>query len=253
VSDPVTDLACALSVACATIDGALAQLAVDLASADQAVGGLADRHLAVAGAVNEIASNPEALNRFAAPSPWQSGALFGTPLQTRAAVLAAALRSRNTTNALEAFLHLRRDLEAYASGRVGQPLPDERALPRWDIRRACLPQHEEESKLAELDAVEAAEAKLRTVTKHVRFEVCGRHFDLPVPTDKEALKSRRWATALAEIGGLFDFSGLVDSGTFRRELQRLRDEIERVAAEHPQVSSILREYFNGRGIRLEAA
>lgn len=248
MSDPVTELACALGVAYATIDGALAKLADTLTSVEHTLGAPADTQLAVAGAVNEMAKNPDALFMFANPEAWRAGVLYGHTLGSRAAVLTQALKRGNTTEALEAFLNLRRDLAGYASGRKCQPLPAEKAVPRWEIRRACLPATEEQARLAELEASEVAEARARKdAAKNVRFEVAGRPFDLPFPT-AEALKGRFWRPALQQMGELFDFSGLRASAAFERELQRLRDAIEHVATEHPLVARVLVDHFRQSGI-----
>lgn len=248
MSDPVTELACALGFACTTIDGALAKLADAVASIEHATGSPVGSRLAVAGAVNEIAKGPDALFMFANPEAWRAGVLYGHTLGSRAAVLTQALKSGNTTEALEAFLNLRRDLAGYASGRKCQPLPAEKAVPRWEIRRACLPATEEQARLAALEASEVAEARAqKDAAKNVRFEVAGRRFDLPYPTT-EALKGRFWRPALQQMGELFDFSGLRASAAFERELQRLRDAIEHVATEHPQVARVIADHFGQSGI-----
>jgi hypothetical protein len=252
MSDTVNELACAFAAACAAIDRELGKLTEAIATVEAETGAPADRQLGLASAVNEIAKNPDTLRIFANPEPWQAGATFGATLRARAAALATALRTADTAGALEALLALRKEIAACVSGHKYQPYPLERALARWEIRRACLPAHEEQERLTELDAAELAEAKVRSAPKHVRFELGGRGFDLPFPTE-EMLKSRRWAAALHEIGGLFDFDLPVDSSPFRRELQRLREGIERVATSHPQVARVLRDYFGRCGVRAEAA
>lgn len=240
----VDSLACAYATACAEIDAAIERLRAALRQAEAESGEQLDRQLATAAGVVALANYPGGLGSLVNPQAWVGTGFSNGGLYHLGAELAHALRDQDTPVLVAVLGRFRTELAAVTNGKW-PPLPEAMALPRWEVRRACLPLQAEQAKLAELERAEqrAARDQADAATPTFVLVVPPGPVDLVMGKDPNRHKRfsltrakdpESWRMVAETILGGFDLSVYEHREAMRREL-------DRVAAIHAEFGATLRE------------